>query len=54
MWSPTSAVLQTQLPADIRPGDAVMVKGSNGAKMSPVVAALRAFAVKQKSETPTC
>jgi UDP-N-acetylmuramoyl-tripeptide--D-alanyl-D-alanine ligase len=54
LWAPTSAALQAEVPAAVRPGDAVMVKGSNGSKMSAVVAALRTLAASQKSETSSC
>ena len=54
LWAPTSAALQEELPRAIRPGDAVMVKGSNGSKMGAVVVAIRAFAAKQKPESASC
>ncbi len=41
-WAPTAAELQVPLLAAIQPGDAVMVKGSNGSKMGLLVAALLA------------
>jgi len=40
-WAETSAALVPQLIADIRAGDTVLVKGSNGARMSVIIEALR-------------
>ena len=39
-WAPVSKELEPTVLAAIRPGDAVMVKGSNGSRMGPIVAAL--------------
>jgi UDP-N-acetylmuramoyl-tripeptide--D-alanyl-D-alanine ligase len=41
-WANTSAELERHLLSALRPGDAVMVKGSNGSKMGLLVAALLA------------
>lgn len=41
-WAKSSADLEAPLLASLRAGDAVMVKGSNGSKMGPLVAAMRA------------
>ncbi len=40
VYAATSAELESAVIAGIRPGDAVMVKGSNGSKMGPLVKAL--------------
>ncbi len=40
VWAETSAELQKTLVGDIRPGDVVMIKGSLGTKMGPLVSAL--------------
>ena len=45
-WSPVSAGLEGVLRDAIRPGDAVMIKGSNGSKMGPLVEMLRALGSK--------
>ena len=39
-WAKDSAALVDPVAADVRPGDAVLVKGSLGSRMQPVVAAL--------------
>ena len=41
-WAKTSAELAPQLSAALAPGDTVLVKGSNGSKMSVIVDALKA------------
>jgi len=41
-WAPTSSELAPQLTAALHPGDTVLVKGSNGSKMSVVIEALKA------------
>lgn len=53
-WAPNSIGLQAHLPNAIRAGDVVMVKGSNGSKMAPVVAAIRKHAAQFKAEAPSC
>jgi UDP-N-acetylmuramoyl-tripeptide--D-alanyl-D-alanine ligase len=53
-WAPNSTGLQSHLPNAIRSGDVVMVKGSNGARMAPVVAAIRKHADQFKAEAPSC
>ena len=40
-YAETSAALEPQVLAAIQPGDAVMVKGSLGSRMGPIVKALR-------------
>ena len=40
-WTPTAAELEPKLVAAIRPGDALMIKGSNGSRMGPVVETLK-------------
>ena len=39
-YAETSALLESQVLAAIRPGDTVMVKGSLGSRMGPIVKAL--------------
>jgi UDP-N-acetylmuramoyl-tripeptide--D-alanyl-D-alanine ligase len=43
-WAETSAAIAPQLLAALRPGDTVLVKGSNGSRMSVIVEALKARA----------
>ncbi len=40
-WAPTAQELEPKLMIAIRPGDALMVKGSNGSRMGPIVEALK-------------
>jgi UDP-N-acetylmuramoyl-tripeptide--D-alanyl-D-alanine ligase len=40
-WAPTSTELETTLLQSLKPGDAVMIKGSLGSKMAPLAEALR-------------
>ena len=40
-WTPAAAGLRDPLIAEIRAGDVVMIKGSNGSRMGPLVKALR-------------
>ena len=40
-WTPTSAELVPHVLAELRAGDVVMVKGSLGSHMAPIVAAIR-------------
>ena len=44
LWAPASADIEDALIGEIKAGDAVMVKGSNGSRMGPVVAAIRKHA----------
>jgi UDP-N-acetylmuramoyl-tripeptide--D-alanyl-D-alanine ligase len=47
-WAATSAEIEEAVLSEIRPGDVVMVKGSLGSKMAPIVAALtRRFAAAE-------
>ena len=39
-YAETSVALEPQVLAAIRPGDAMMIKGSLGSRMSPIVKAL--------------
>jgi UDP-N-acetylmuramoyl-tripeptide--D-alanyl-D-alanine ligase len=49
-WAETSAELEEAVVNEIRPGDVVMVKGSLGSKMGPIVAALnRRFAAAESA-----
>ena len=41
VWTATSAELIPHVLKDIRAGDVVMVKGSNGSRLAPVVAAIK-------------
>ncbi len=41
LWAPETAALEAALAGAIRAGDVVMVKGSNGSRMGPIVAALK-------------
>ncbi|MBV9905110.1 MAG: UDP-N-acetylmuramoylalanyl-D-glutamyl-2, 6-diaminopimelate--D-alanyl-D-alanine ligase, partial [Alphaproteobacteria bacterium] len=41
-WAETSAEIAPQLTAVLKPGDTVLVKGSNGSKMSVIIDALKA------------
>ena len=46
-WGPKASDIEAATLAAVRPGDVVMVKGSNGSRMGPIVSALRArFAPK--------
>lgn len=45
-WGATSKDIEQPLLAALRPGDVVMVKGSNGSRMTPLVAAIKALAVR--------
>ena len=40
-WSDRAEGIETRLVADLRPGDVVMVKGSNASRMGPLVAKLK-------------
>jgi UDP-N-acetylmuramoyl-tripeptide--D-alanyl-D-alanine ligase len=41
LWAETAAGIEGALAADIRAGDVVMVKGSLGSRMGPLVASLK-------------
>ena len=41
LWGAKAAEIASAALDEIRPGDVVMVKGSNGSRMGPIVAALR-------------
>ena len=45
-WAPSSAELQPTLIAALEGGDVVMIKGSNGSRMAPLVAAVKTLADK--------
>ena len=45
-WAATSAELQPALLAALAAGDVVMIKGSNGSRMAPLVAAVKSLAEK--------
>jgi UDP-N-acetylmuramoyl-tripeptide--D-alanyl-D-alanine ligase len=40
-YAETSAALESQVLGAIHPGDALMIKGSNGSRMGPIVKALQ-------------
>ena len=42
VYADASSGLESEILSDVRPGDAIMVKGSNGSRMAPIVAGLRA------------
>ncbi|MGD9784723.1 MAG: UDP-N-acetylmuramoyl-tripeptide--D-alanyl-D-alanine ligase [Hyphomicrobiaceae bacterium] len=42
LWAPTARELEAELIAGLRPGDVVMVKGSNGSRMAALTAAIKA------------
>lgn len=46
LWAPQSQGLEAALVASVRAGDAVMVKGSNGSRMGPLVERIRRLGVK--------
>jgi UDP-N-acetylmuramoyl-tripeptide--D-alanyl-D-alanine ligase len=49
-WAPEAMGLETLLSRALRPGDVLMVKGSNGSKMHALVAALKSrFAASEKN-----
>ncbi len=45
-WAATSAELQPAVVAALAAGDVVMIKGSNGSRMAPLVAAVKSLAEK--------
>jgi UDP-N-acetylmuramoyl-tripeptide--D-alanyl-D-alanine ligase len=50
LWAQSSSDIERALLAEIRAGDAIMVKGSNGSRMSPIVAAIRNQAARAADE----
>jgi UDP-N-acetylmuramoyl-tripeptide--D-alanyl-D-alanine ligase len=51
-YAEESSALEPQVLSAIRPGDAVMVKGSLGSRMGPIVKALQRLSARQNmSET---
>lgn len=50
LWAPAAADIERALIGEIRAGDAVMVKGSNGSRMGPIVAAIRKHAADAAGE----
>ena len=52
-YAESAALLEPEIVAALRPGDAVMVKGSHGSRMAPIVAALtKRFRAAQSAATP--
>jgi UDP-N-acetylmuramoyl-tripeptide--D-alanyl-D-alanine ligase len=50
-WAPTAAELEPRVVAAVRGGDAIVVKGSAGSRMAPIVAALsNRFAPGRRAE----
>ncbi len=50
-WAPDAAKLEHEVAEALRPGDIVMVKGSNGSRMHALVAGLKArFAAREKQK----
>lgn len=50
LWKPTSEELEKKLLADIRAGDVLMIKGSLGSKMGPLLEAIKnQFSMKDKA-----
>ena len=52
-YAADSAALEAQVLSAIRGGDAVMVKGSLGSRMAPIVKALQKLSARQESGTDT-
>jgi UDP-N-acetylmuramoyl-tripeptide--D-alanyl-D-alanine ligase len=52
-YAESSAALEPQVLATVRPGDAVMVKGSFGSRMSPIVKALEHAFSRASQSVPT-
>lgn len=50
LWAPASADIERALIGEIRAGDAVMIKGSNGSRMGPIVTAIRKHAAEAAGE----
>jgi UDP-N-acetylmuramoyl-tripeptide--D-alanyl-D-alanine ligase len=48
-YAETSAELESQVVGAVQPGDALMVKGSLGSRMAPIVKALQS---RYRRETP--
>ena len=48
-YAENSAALEAQVLSAIRAGDAVMVKGSLGSRMAPIVKALQRLSARQDS-----
>jgi len=51
-YADTAAALETQVLAAVQPGDAVMVKGSLGSRMAPIVQALQNRYRRRPSAAP--
>jgi UDP-N-acetylmuramoyl-tripeptide--D-alanyl-D-alanine ligase len=50
-YAESSAALEAQIVSAVRAGDAVMVKGSLGSHMAPIVKALQRLSTRQKTDT---
>ena len=50
LWAPASVDIEQALIGEIRAGDAVMIKGSNGSRMGPIVSAIRKHAAEAAGE----
>jgi UDP-N-acetylmuramoyl-tripeptide--D-alanyl-D-alanine ligase len=51
-YAENSAALEAQVLSAIRAGDAVMIKGSLGSRMAPIVKALQRLSVRQDTLEP--
>jgi len=52
-YAESAALLESEVAAALRPGDAVMVKGSNGSRMGTIVKALvERFRAAQTADAP--
>ena len=52
-WGKASADIQDELVRGVRAGDVVMIKGSNGSRMGPIVSALRERFPAMRSQEPS-
>jgi UDP-N-acetylmuramoyl-tripeptide--D-alanyl-D-alanine ligase len=51
-YAEDSAALETQVLSSVRPGDAIMIKGSLGSRMGPIVKALQRLSARQETVEP--